>query len=287
MNKFKFSFLLIVAFLLNLQGLMAQSSALINAKDLGAMLSNKELVIVSAQKPEDYNAVHITNSVNLFYKDIQVDTKTGFMKCPDDLAKLAGSMGINENKTIVVYDDGTMKGASHVWWTLKYMGARDVRILDGGLDAWKGARKPVTGTATKITTTTFNLDVKVDMNIFKDEFATVYNANGLVLVDAREADQYRGEKGQTARKGHIPGAVNLEFTEFVANGSFKSKEEILSMVGTLGIAPETKVIVYCNSGVKAAVAYFAMVEIAGLANVRLYEGSFNEWEMNPDNEVVL
>jgi thiosulfate/3-mercaptopyruvate sulfurtransferase len=266
--------------------LWAQNPTMISAKDLGTMLTNKELVIVSAHKPADYAAVHITNSVNFFYQEIQVDVKTGAMKCPDDLAKLLGEKGIGENKIIVVYDDGTMKGASHVWWTLKYLGAKDVRILDGGIDAWKLARKPVTATPTKIVPTTFNLDIQLPMILFKDQFADMIKVPENVLVDAREANQYSGEAGQTTRKGHIPGATNLDFTTMVANGSFKSKEEILALAAAKGITPDKQIVIYCNSGVKAAVVYYALVEIAGFEKVKLYAAGFNEWESDPANEVV-
>jgi thiosulfate/3-mercaptopyruvate sulfurtransferase len=266
--------------------LFSQESALMKADALSKIYNTKDVVLVEARKPEDYSQVHINGAVNIYYKELIDKAEYDKMKKPEDLAALFGSKGISEKSTVIIYDDGTMKGAAFTWWILKYLGAEKVYILDGGIDAWKAARKPVTSQPTKITPAVFTMNLSPSIYASKDYFLGNFKKPGLALVDARENDQYKGEKGTTTRKGHIPGATNIMFSDLVAKGFFKSKEEILSMMKNAGFNPDQEYIVYCNSGIKAAVDYFAFTEIAGIRNIKLYAGSFNEWESNPDNIVI-
>lgn len=264
----------------------AQQAPLIKADELAKMLSQPDVVVVSARKPEDYKAVHINGAVNIYYKELIQKGDYDQMKSPEDLAVLFGSKGITENSVVVIYDDGTQKGASFTYWILKYLGAKKIYLLDGGIDAWKAARKPVTSQPTKISPAVFTIHLSQDVICSKEYFMANYNKPGIGLLDARESEQFSGEKGPTTRKGHIPGSVNIIFSDMVAKGAFLTKEEIITHATNAGLKPDQEMLIYCNSGIKAAVVYFAFVDIAGFNNVKIYVGSFNEWESNPANAVV-
>lgn len=289
MKRIKIISAALVCFLFIGQSLVAQEvqSPVIGAGDLAKIYLKKEVVVVSTRKKSDFDVVHVTGAVHVDYRELVNDPAgMGFLKTPEELAAYLGSVGISETSDVVVYDDGSMKAATRVFWVLKYLGATKVRILDGGIDAWKEARKPVTSAVVKPKAAVFNVTLHPELNITKDEFNITFK--DAILVDARENNEYIGEKKAKfhTRGGHIPGAVSIPSVDVVADGSFKSKDDIIAMATAAGVTPGKEIIVYCNSGVKAAVVYFALVEIAGFENVKLYEGSFNEWEADPNHEVV-
>jgi thiosulfate/3-mercaptopyruvate sulfurtransferase len=230
--------------------------------------------------------VHITGAINVYYRDLKQDGKIGLMKSVEELAEYFGNKGISENSKVIIYDDGKMKAAARTYWILKYLGAKDVKILNGGIDGWKEARKPVTSAASSLKATTFNPTVNEAINVDLETVKNAISAGDIILVDSREPEYFKGEKGVTERDGHIPGSINFDYTTTIANKSFKSKEGLIALAAEYGITPESQVIVYCNSGVKGAVLWFALKEIAGFENIMLYEGSFNEYEADENNAVA-
>ena len=271
------------------QGIYAEDTefkSLVTVKELVSLKKDKNVIVVSARKPSNYSKVHIDGSINVYYRDMKQEGKIGLMKPVDEIAAYLGSKGISPNNHVVIYDDGKMKAATRVYWLMKYVGVKKVSILDGGIEAWKAGRKPVTAQATTKKPVEFTATVDESMNITLDQFANEYAAETVALLDAREVEFFKGEKGSNERKGHIPNAINIPYLDMLKDGFFKSKEEIETLIAGVGISKDQQVIVYCNSGVKAAVIYFALIEICGYENVRLFEGSFNEWEADTGNPVI-
>jgi thiosulfate/3-mercaptopyruvate sulfurtransferase len=260
--------------------------SLVNVKELASLMKNDNVVVVSARKPSNYAKVHVNGSVNVYYRDLKQEGDMGLMKSVDEITKYLGDKGICETNHVVIYDDGKMKAATRVYWIMKYVGVKKVSILDGGVEAWKAGRKPVTATPTNLKQVLFKADLDESINITLSDFMAKYDAENVALIDAREIEYFNGEKGKNTRPGHIPNAINIDYNEVLKDGFFKSKEEIEKLIAGVGISKDQQVIVYCNSGVKAAVIYFALTEICGYENIRLFEGSFNEWEADTGNPVI-
>jgi thiosulfate/3-mercaptopyruvate sulfurtransferase len=109
------------------------------------------------------------------------------------------------------------------------------------------------------------------------------NPNAL-LLDVREPDEYNGVDKDKKSQGHLPGAVFMHFKEVqTANGAFKTKDEIIATAAKFGATPEKEIVIYCQTGIKAAVVYIALKEIAGFPNVKLYAGAYAEWVSVPGN----
>ena len=107
---------------------------------------------------------------------------------------------------------------------------------------------------------------------------------GTVILDARTEAEYKGTSTEKKSNGHIKGAIFLEYTQFLNDkGAFKSKEEIEGVAKEYDVTADKTVIVYCATGVKAAVLYTALADIAGYQNVKLYDGSYNEWVADASN----
>jgi thiosulfate/3-mercaptopyruvate sulfurtransferase len=205
----------------------------------------------------------------------------------DLVAKLAG-VGLNEGQQVVAYDAQGGLYAARLWWLLRWLGHDSVALLDGGLQAWEAAGKPLETEAKPRSPGNFKagapLAVTVDVQAVERNLTT----RDHVLIDARAADRYRGENETLDRVGgHIPGALNHHYKDnLTAEGRFKTAHELRDAFGALvgGTAPD-RVVLQCGSGVTACHNALAM-EVAGLHGAALYSGSWSEWSSDPSRPVA-
>ncbi len=264
------------------------SQVSISAKDFAAELkSNKAMVVVDVQAADVYAKQHIQGAINIPHKSLY---KTGPIEGQflpsEELASIFGKKGLSNNTKIVLYDDGSQKYNSRIWWVLKYLGATDVYLLHKEASQMEANRIPMTSAATTLKATTFTPNIVAEMNI---DMAGVKSGIGnpdVVLLDARELDEYEGRDQAKKSKGHLPGAIFMNFKEVLTStGAFKTKEEIIAAAAKFGATPEKQIVVYCQTGIKAAVTYIALKEIAGFSNVKLYAGAYAEWVSIPENKL--
>lgn len=273
MKKLFFACIAIIAF-----GFTTIAQDLISVADLSAKLKDPNVVVVSAELETEYAKVHINNAVNVSYKSLEKKGGVeGLLNTPDELAKIFGSNGVSEKKTIVVYDEGAGKYASRLYWTLKYLGAPNVKVLDGGLVAWKAGRKPVTKNPSNVEAETFtpavNKAIYADM---KEVQAAAGNAK-VILVDLRENVEFSG-KDPKNNKGRIPGSINVDHTTLMAaNSTYKTKAELEKIFTAAGATKDKTIILVCPTGVRAGKGFVALKSILGYPNVKVYEGGVNEW----------
>ncbi len=251
---------------------------LISVADLSKELKNPEFIVVSGELETEYEKVHITGAVNVSYKAFfKPGDVEGLLVSNEDIAKILGNAGISEKKTIVLYDEGSMKYSGRLYFILKYMGAANVKVLDGGMEAWKAGRKPVTKNPSSVAKTTFNGKPN---NALLASMADVKAAKGkadVVLVDSREAGEFKGVENKSP--GHIPGAVNLDHTTLLdAKHQLKPKAEIEKLLAEKGITKDKNVILYCSTGVRASKEYLVLVSVLGYTKVKVYDNGLNEWK---------
>ncbi len=277
--KFLNSIPALILFLLAGFTLHAQAD-FINAKDFMALTKKCDnLVIVDANKPKNYDVNHIKGAINIDHNDLyrEGDIK-GIIKNPNELAAFFGEKGINENTRVVIYDDGSQKYSSRVYWVLKYIGANRVEMLHKDMDEWRAARVPLTSTPGKYTATTFNHTVDFDIYANLDDVRNRKDMPGVVLVDCRTADEFMGLKKS---EGHIPGAINLNYEDLLTEtGAFKTPAELTTIAENYGITADTELILYCRTSVRAAVEFVAFRNILGYKNVKVYDGAYLEWAAN-------
>lgn len=197
--------------------------------------------------------------------------------------------GVRAGYPVVAYDDGDSTIAARAWWTLRYFGHDQVRVLDGGFRAWAAAGLPVTMdepavTAGDFTATPGHLPVL-------DATGAARLARSGVLLDARAGERYRGETEPIDPvAGHIPGAVSAPTAANVAaDGRFLPPEELRQRFAGLGVRPgqagaAPRVGAYCGSGVTAAHEVLAL-ELAGIP-AALYVGSWSGWTAGRDRPVA-
>ncbi|PWJ48310.1 thiosulfate/3-mercaptopyruvate sulfurtransferase [Quadrisphaera granulorum] len=198
--------------------------------------------------------------------------------------------GLHDGDAVVVYDDWDSFAAARAWWLLRHAGIVDVRVLDGGLSAWKAAGQPLeTGDVTPA-------PGSVELSWGHQPVLTIDEAAALpergVLLDARAGERYRGEvEPVDPVGGHIPGAVSLPTASHVDGGRFRTPEQLREAFASVGVPVtgedddgETPVGAYCGSGVTASHTVLAL-ELAGLRGA-LYPGSWSQWSNTPGRPVA-
>jgi thiosulfate/3-mercaptopyruvate sulfurtransferase len=183
--------------------------------------------------------------------------------------------GVSAERDVVVYDDGNGWGPARAWWLLRWTGHRRVRVLDGGLAAWRAAGLPLSTEEPPPGEGDFT-PRPGGMPVLDAAGAAEVARTGL-LLDARAGERYRGEvEPIDSVAGHIPGAVSAPTTEnLTPDGTFLPAGDLAARFTALGATPDREVAVYCGSGVSAAQQILALAE-SGIP-AALYPGSWSEW----------
>jgi len=245
--------------------------------------------------PEEFRAGHLPGAV---YVDLDGELaapsgpEVGRHPLPDpaDFQRSARSWGLNDGDIVVAYDDSGLLAAARVWWLLRWAGFDgEVRLLDGGLRAWKAAGRP-------LATGDEPAPAEGDVTLGEGEVPTIgvdeverFVADGGLLLDARPAGRYTGEVASVdPRPGHIPGAVSAPAAGNLAeDGRFAEPSVLAEKFKGLGVDGDRTVGVYCGSGVTATHDLLALA-VAGVDvdRIALYPGSYSQWASLPGKPVV-
>jgi thiosulfate/3-mercaptopyruvate sulfurtransferase len=256
-----------------------RETLLTTAAELQSKLGSPNLSIIDVRPAEDYAKGHIPGATHfdLFGLSL-IDTSEAplkaFMHMIHHVLELRG---VSETKEVVFYEANSGMRAARGVWFLEYYGHPNVKMLDGGFQAWRAARAPLTTDATPPMAAAFNITERRDVLATADDVLRSLRKNDIAILDTRSVGEYRGTHVRAARGGAIPGAVHIEWTENLApDGRFKSDAELKAMYEKAGITPDKEVISYCQGGYRAAHSYVAL-RLLGFPKVRNYIGSWKEW----------
>jgi thiosulfate/3-mercaptopyruvate sulfurtransferase len=250
-----------------------------------------QFVILDARKREAYDEEHIPGA-----RWVDHDTwKSAFDdgKDVEGWSKRIGELGIGSRSKVVVYDDAANKDAARIWWTLRYWGLRDARLLDGGWKTWKAERLPTTAEKPQpAKTVPFTARPRTRRLVVKDQILrSLRSASGrpLQIVDARSTDEFCGiDPRENKRAGAIPGAKHLEWSDLIdpKTDRFKGPKELRGLFEKAGIDLEQPTASHCESGGRASVMAFGL-ELMGAKDVRNYYRGWSEWGNADDTPIVV
>lgn len=208
------------------------------------------------------------------------------LAAPDRFASLMGRLGIGDQHTVIIYEDGGGQIAARLWWVFNYYGHPAARLLNGGFSKWRAEGRPVTTELPSHAPATFTTTIQPGWRAGPADVRAAIDDPRTVIVDLRSPREYHGEIGRGERKGRIPSARNLPAGNLVS-GEYKQirpDAELRDIVQGAGITPEKQVITYCNAGVSAALGLFVL-KLIGHPAAANFAGSWYEWERDSRNPI--
>jgi thiosulfate/3-mercaptopyruvate sulfurtransferase len=276
-----------------------KSRFVVSADWLQAELGKPDLRVLDAsfylpaQKRDanaEYAAGHVPGAIR-FDQDKIADHSTNLphtIPSPDYFAAEVGKLGISENDRIVVYDGIGMFASPRVWWLFRVMGAKNVFVLDGGLDGWKAEGRPLETEVPHYAPASFKTNYDASRVVHLEQMRDIVASSALQIADARSAGRFAAvepEPRAGMRSGHMPGARSLPSGVFANQGRLKSLPELKQTIEDAGIDLSKPVVTSCGSGITAAIITLAL-ESLGHTDNKLYDGSWSEWGSREDTPVV-
>ncbi len=202
--------------------------------------------------------------------------------------KCVGEMGISADDALVVYDRSKFVASARVWWMFLSFGHEKVKVLNGGLAAWKKAGGKTESGQVVVPLATYSGKAVSDSVILYDDLVSKIGDTSIALLDARSPGRYSGEESEPRpglRGGHIPGSQNLYYGNLIdADDKIKSPNEVKALLEELLVDSKQNIVTTCGSGVTAAIILLAVYQYRrnGLC---LYDGSWTEWALNPKSPI--
>ena len=277
-----------------------RGNALITVQELKRLIDAKDpkLVVLAAENSVEYHLGHIPNSYQIDRPAIEAppETQNGVTGNIIDAAgfsKLAQSLVINKDSTVVVYD--TKYDATRLWWAFTYYGKGDVRVLDGGVKAWRDAGYSVDLLAPGVPTRSGNFIAKValpSLRVDTTEVIAAQHNNKTQIWDNRDLKEFTGEelKKGAYRAGRIPGSSHSNWVNFKKKenqAEWLPADELQSVLKKLGYERNKEQVFYCQSGVRSTQAIFALY-LAGwpLEKLHNYDSSWIGWSKDKELPIV-
>jgi thiosulfate/3-mercaptopyruvate sulfurtransferase len=262
-----------------------ESLLLVDPMWLHARLGQPGLRIIDmVADRQDYERGHLPGAVYLHFNDTRITVPSGGYRAPtaEEGARLLGALGIGPDTQVVTYDDAGGLHAARLFFTLDLFGHSRVAVLDGGIHAWRRAGFPVTRDAPQVAPTNYRPALRAERVTSSEGVLARLKDPTVALVDARSPAEYAGKDVRAKRGGHIPGAINLEWSQHLRpDGTFRPLAELRELYRSQGVTPDRTVIVYCQTHHRSAHSYFVL-RLLGYPRVVGYDRSWSEWGNRDD-----
>lgn len=253
---------------------------------LEAVQGTDKLLVVDLGKADTYHKLHVPGAVHMDYASIIATNRPVMGLLPDaaTLERVFSAAGIGNDTHVVACDDEGGGKAARLLWTLECAGHRHMSLLNGGMHAWANEGHPcddmpVTPVPAEFTVTLDDGPVATATYIREH-----LEDDGTCLLDTRSPDEFNGTRKFAERGGHIPGAINCNWTETMDqrhNLRLKPDAGLRDLLAGLGVTPEKETIVYCQTHHRSSHTYVVLKHL-GFDRVKGYPGAWSEWGNNPE-----
>ena len=259
----------------------------IEPAQLAERLDAPELILVDLTSAARYAEGHLPGARFVDPKSTQLGQPPAPGLLPDKarLEALFGSLGHRPEAVYVVYDDEGGGWAGRFIWLLDVIGHHRYHYLNGGLHAWLAEGRGLSQDVPTPFEARANLELDSAPSATRDYIESRLGADDLVIWDARSPQEYRGDKALTARAGHIPGAINFEWTAAMDPArAMRIREDIAEQLLALGISPDKEIITHCQTHHRSGFTYL-LAKALSYPRVKGYPGSWGEWGNLPDTPI--
>lgn len=262
---------------------------IVEPSELKDHLNSDDVLIIDLSSPATYVQYHIPGAVFLNYEWIVriEQPRMGLLPTEEQLNNVLGSLGLTEDKHVVVYDDEGGGRACRLLWTLETAGHTNYSILNGGLQAWSNHGNEISSEIFYPTPCEFKAKMNYEPVATRQFILDHLSGDNVVMFDSRSPGEYNGEKVFAQRGGHIPGAINIEWTDAMDKENercFKPEAELRKMLESQGMTTDKTIVVYCQTHHRSAHTYI-MLKSLGYENIKGYPGSWSDWGNEPNTPI--
>jgi len=268
----------------------ANPEALVETDWLEQNLDDPNIRVIEVDEDTTaYEKGHIKGSLAWNWNaDLHAETWRDFVD-QEGLSKLLQQAGVGPDTKVILYGGNNNWFASYAYWLLRYLGAGNVQLLNGGRKKWELESRELTQDQASYDATdlTISSPVNGDIRALRDDVLShVKEGGGGSFVDVRSPEEFRGEKlapdhlpqEQAQVPGHIPGASNVPWAKAANDdGTFKSADELKELYEGAGATADKEVVAYCRIGERSSHTWFVLKELLGYENVKNYDGSWTEY----------
>ena len=254
---------------------------LIEPDQLEALLDDPDILVVDLCKPEIYAQGHIPGAVHLDYGEVVATEPPvmGLLPDAEHMSRLCSRIGLTPKRRVVAYDDEGGGKAARLLWSLAAYGHEHVTLLNGGHHAWANEGHPMTTEETAVEPTACKLTCQDEVVADRDYVLSHLKDETVALLDARTPEEFTGTDRRATHGGHIPGAVNIEWTQAMDQANnlrIKDRDVLMPMLESKGITPDKEIIVYCQTHHRSAHTWL-LLKALGFDRVRGYPGAWSDW----------
>ncbi|RMW33719.1 MAG: sulfurtransferase [Nitrosopumilus sp.] len=247
---------------------------LISTSELNSILDDPNLILADTRSFKEYSEGHIPGAVHLdLFAFHWIDTsKQGIENFNNQSKSLLSFLGVTPEKKVIFYDSVSGMLAARGVWMLMYFSHENVMILDGGITKWQKENLTIETKPNGFKPSDFS--GKTNPEIISGFEYVRDNLENVKILDARSPGEYDGSTVRAAQSGHIPNAINIDWSQNLKDdGTFKSDEELSKMYD---YPKDTEIVTYCQGAYRAANSFLVLKKL-GFTNVKVYLGSWGEW----------
>lgn len=262
---------------------------LLEPETLQPLLGDTQVFIVDLSPAEIYNESHIPGAISLDYNNIVASTAPvmGLLPSEESLSQVFSNIGLTSDRHVIAYDNENNGKASRLLWTLDCLGHENMSLLNGGLTAWRNSGMPTNNQAADIHSSHYAARINSNALATKEYILEQLDNPSVVILDTRTAGEYQGEVVRAARGGHIPGAVNVNWTDAIDMDNdlrFKTLNELNQLYESAGVTPDKQIITYCQTHHRSAHTYVVLKSL-GYPNIKGYHGAWSDWGNDADTPI--